>query len=166
MVLARVNQELLVPPLSEKINPNIIGKIEAEIEAFTIGNEDDEFDDLIMGADPYSFWATVVLPHWSARFRDLDFRDFFQRLLRREAPAHVALNIVWVNPQQMSAFEKVWREWLEVAQDPDHCAHTCRKLALIKVFNNLKTITPEAGLLDCEVGVTTQLIYLEKTTLR
>ena len=119
-----------------------------------------------MGADPYSFWLTVVLPHWSARFRDLDFRDFFEGTLRREAPAHVGLNILWVNPQQMKQFEKVWRSWLEVATDPTHHLYACRKQCLLDVFKNLKTVTPEAGLLDCEAGVTGKLILLDKTTLR
>jgi hypothetical protein len=137
-----------------------------EIEAFDVLDTDDAFDDYILGADPYSFWLTIVLPHWSARFRDLDFRDFFEGTLRREAPAHVGLNILWVNPKQMMQFEKVWRSWLEVAADPTHNLYACRKKSLLHVFTNLKSITPEAGLLDCSTGVASQLIILDKTTLR
>lgn len=139
---------------------------EIEIKSFNPSDDDVDFNDYILGADPYSFWVTVVLPHWSARFRDLDFRDFFQGSLRREAPAHVALNIVWVNPEQMLRFEKVWRSWLEVAADPTHNLYACRKKCLLEVFINLKSITPEAGLLDCAAGVSSKLILLDKTTLR
>ncbi len=139
---------------------------ETEIKHFDPSNDDMLFDDYIMGADPYSFWLTVVLPHWSERFRDLDFRDFFEGTLRREAPAHVGMNILWVNPIQMKQFEKVWRSWLEVATDPTHYLYACRKQCLIEVFKNLKSVTPEAGLLDCDTGVTGKLIILDKTTLR
>lgn len=139
---------------------------EIEIKGFDPTDDDDSFDDYIMGADPYSFWLTVVLPHWSARFRDLDFRDFFEGTLRREAPAHIGLNIVWVTPSEMQKFEKVWRKWLEVADDPTHNLYNCRKKCLLDVFKNLKSITPEAGLLDCSTGASSKLIILDKTTLR
>lgn len=139
---------------------------EIEIKGFDPTDDDDSFDDYIMGADPYSFWLTVVLPHWSARFRDLDFRDFFEGTLRREAPAHIGLNIVWVTPNEMQKFEKVWRKWLEVADDPTHNLYNCRKKCLLNVFKNLKSITPEAGLLDCSTGASSKLIILDKTTLR
>ncbi len=146
-------------------NPDIF-EPDTEIKGFIPTDDEVDFNDYIMGADPYSFWATVVLPHWSARFRDLDFRDFFEGTLRREAPAHVALNIVWVTPCQMKMFEKVWRKWLEVAADPTHSLYICRKECLLKEFKELKSISPVAGLLDCSTGASSKLIILEKTTLR
>ena len=163
LVKDEVNKRLLPPYLIRNVVDN---EPEIEIKSFNPSDDDVDFNDYILGADPYSFWVTVVLPHWSARFRDLDFRDFFQGSLRREAPAHVALNIVWINPEQMMRFEKVWRSWLEVAADPTHNLYACRKKCLLEVFTTLKSITPEAGLLDCEVGVSSKLILLDKTTLR
>ena len=138
----------------------------AAAAAFNPFDDDADFNDYLMDADPYSFVVTVVLPHWSARFRDLDFRDFFENMLRREALAHVALNILWVNPVQMQAFERVWRPWLEVATDSTHHLYACRKECLITVLSNLKSITPDAMLLDCKAGVQGSLIVLDKTTLR
>ena len=173
-LLLKVINKRLLPPYLLKIEgqkatetqSQIDPEPETEIKNFDPSDDDDVFDDYIMGADPYSFWLTVVLPHWSERFRDLDFRDFFEGTLRREAPAHVGLNILWVNPQQMKQFEKVWRSWLEVAKDPTHNLYTCRKQCLLDVFKNLKSVTPEAGLFDCAAGVTGKLILLDKTTLR
>lgn len=69
--------------------------------------------DYIPGADPYSFWATVVLPEWYPRFKTDESREFFSEMLHREAPAMVALNILWLGPEQMCAFEKDFRAWLE-----------------------------------------------------
>lgn len=66
----------------------------------------------IPGADPYSFWATVVLPGWHRRFRTQAGRDAFMHLLHTEAPALVALNIVWLSPKQMCEFETTYQRWL------------------------------------------------------
>ena len=63
-------------------------------------------------ADPYSFWMTVVLPYWPKRFQNPDFRKFFENTLRRETPAHIALKIMWVGPEQMHLFETKYHAWL------------------------------------------------------
>ena len=68
------------------------------------------------GADPYSFWATVVMPGWTKRFRQSINRRFFEDMLYREAPALVGLNILWLSPRDMCKFEdsyRLWLEWLE-----------------------------------------------------
>ncbi|MCC7505858.1 MAG: hypothetical protein IT259_11180 [Saprospiraceae bacterium] len=61
--------------------------------------------------DPYSFWATVVLPGYTPRFSDPDFRSFMEEMLRREAPAHVALCIRWLGPEDICCFEALYRRW-------------------------------------------------------
>lgn len=74
------------------------------------------------GVDPYSFWVTIVLPWWPTRFQNPDFRNFFQNTLRREAPAHVGLRILWVSPENMCLFETKYKTWLEAIQIPGDCA--------------------------------------------
>ncbi len=69
-------------------------------------------------ADMYSFWATLVLPAWMKRFHDEDARTFFQHVLYLEAPAHIALNIVWLSPRQLCKFEEVYQNWLTWMQCP------------------------------------------------
>ncbi len=61
--------------------------------------------------DPYSYRASVVLPAWSPRFRDLAFRRTVEATLRREAPAHVILRICWISHRQMRALEAVLEDW-------------------------------------------------------
>jgi len=63
-------------------------------------------------ADAYSFWATLVLPSWLKRFKTASARDLFEHLLYREAPSHVALNILWLSPREMCEFEACYRYWL------------------------------------------------------
>ncbi|HYJ65516.1 MAG TPA: hypothetical protein VEV62_17365, partial [Parafilimonas sp.] len=67
------------------------------------------------GCDPYSFIATVALPAWSQRFRSKENRAVIEKLLQKEAPAHVLLRILWLNPRDFCCFEyefKNWNYWL------------------------------------------------------
>ena len=84
----------------------------------------------VPGSDPYSFWATVVLPSWTERFRNSERRHFFRQMLYREVPAMVGLNIVWLGPRQMYEFEKVLKPWLSSRRLPsalcqDESDHFC-----------------------------------------
>lgn len=63
-------------------------------------------------ANPYEFKATVVLPAWPERARDYNYREYAEEIIRLEAPAHVALDIKWVNRSQMREFEICYRKWL------------------------------------------------------
>lgn len=62
--------------------------------------------------NPYTCVVSIVLPHWQGRFGNMDFRNFFDRQLRMEAPAHTFLNICWVSCQQMAEFELKYKAWL------------------------------------------------------
>jgi hypothetical protein len=67
--------------------------------------------------DPYSFRATIILPCWPKRFRDLTYRNFVEKTIQAEFPAHVAPRIEWVGISQMQRFEKVYKDWLlEISQ--------------------------------------------------
>lgn len=74
--------------------------------------------DYIPGSDPYSFWATLVLPSWHKRFRTKESRDAFEKFLYREVPALVGLHILWLSPKDLCKFEDSYRKWLEWRQNP------------------------------------------------
>lgn len=76
---------------------------------------------LVPFADPYSFWMTAVIPFWPRRFQHPDFRRFFENTLRRETPAHIALNILWVSPEQMGLFEEKYQKWLTGLRMEEDC---------------------------------------------
>lgn len=46
--------------------------------------------------DPYSFRVSVILPGWTKRFFNSDFRAYMERIIREELPAHVLAKICWV----------------------------------------------------------------------
>ncbi|HFA47580.1 MAG TPA: hypothetical protein ENJ95_01025 [Bacteroidetes bacterium] len=102
--------------------------------------------------DPYSFRASVILPYWPKRFNDIAFRNFFEKTLREETPAHIHLKICWIGNDQMAEFEKRYRAWLEVksVKDFDQAALTLRLNELLEILQQLKTIYPAATLHDCE----------------
>jgi len=79
------------------------------------------------GCDPYSFIATIALPAWPTRFRTPENKAVIEKLLQREAPAHVLLRILWLKPRDFCCFEyyfKNWNLWLAKKMcnpDYDHC---------------------------------------------
>jgi hypothetical protein len=74
--------------------------------------------------DPYSFRATVLLPSWPLRFRKMRFRQYVERVLREEAPAHVYLRICWINHCEMQELENCYEPWLRQLADLDHRTYT------------------------------------------
>ena len=133
-----------------------------QVDVATASTYDESSDNEIFVTDPYSFRMTLVLPAWSYRFRNLQFRRFAEDLIRLEAPAHVYPNIYWISFAQMQRFEPVYLNWLkELGRLPVklngthpladldeyenyHRAHE----ALISVMEELKIIYPQARIYD------------------
>jgi hypothetical protein len=122
-------------------------------------------------ADPYSFRVSVVLPGYTPRFTNLVFRDYFERTLRAELPAHILAKICWIGQPQMSVFEEKYKTWLEyrvrtsqsgVAEEEDATLNE-----LLEVLENLSTIYPPGILHDCEedTGTAKRPIVLSRSHL-
>lgn len=62
--------------------------------------------------DPYSFRATVVIPCWPKRLRNRTFRNLVEKTIATQAPAHVHIEVKWVDISEMQRFEKVYYDWL------------------------------------------------------
>ncbi|WP_281636923.1 hypothetical protein [Flavobacterium marginilacus] len=127
--------------------------------------------------DPYSFKATIVLPGYLTRFRNLTFRKYAEKIFRQEAPAHVLLKICWVNASDMIQFQKAYKNWLESYRyfRIRQCSKTllpkdetsfllCHK-QMITALNELNTMYPEGNLFDCHLSETTNPILLGNTAL-
>lgn len=61
--------------------------------------------------DPYSFRITVVLPKYAGRFVDKSFRQFTERLIRMETPAHIRVDFRWMSGQCGKNFETHYSRW-------------------------------------------------------
>ncbi len=62
--------------------------------------------------DPYSFRMSIYLPSWSRRFRAIRFRQFVERTLLLECPAHIIPKICWLSLEDMKRLEEKMEPWL------------------------------------------------------
>lgn len=118
--------------------------------------------------DPYSFVVTIVMPAWRGRFANMAFREFFERTLRLEAPAHVVLNICWVSCDHMGRFESAYRNWLveHARSERNVFDYAITQNTLIDVLLQLRTVFPKGTLHNCEQDNNLRnSIILNKTAL-
>jgi uncharacterized protein len=103
--------------------------------------------------DPYSFRITVVLPGYSMRLRNKNFRQFAERLIRMETPAHVLPRICFVDEENMGKFEEAYNEWLTErtkSKDPLKQASDETLVKLIEVLEEIFTVYEQGRLSDCD----------------
>lgn len=136
----------------------------------------DECDD-VANNDPYSFKATIVLPGYLSRFKNLTFRKYAEKIFRQEAPAQVLLKICWVNAKDLLAFQKKYKIWLENYRQYrlDFCKNMLTPAKetkykkelndLVLALKELNTIYPEGNLYDCQLSESINPIILGNTSL-
>ena len=102
--------------------------------------------------DPYSFRVTVILPGYSLRLRNRYFRQFAERLIRMETPAHVLPRVCFVSEEHMRLFETAYHEWLTERSGKGLCKQAADKTLkkLIEVLGTIYTIYEEGRLTDCD----------------
>ena len=100
-------------------------------------------------ADPYTYRVTVVLPAFTGRFRDMDFRRFVEETLRQEMPAHILPRICWVNSDDMAAIEKAYRDWLAIRSGAATADRAAKIAALNRALTRAKNVYPSSGLHPC-----------------
>ena len=102
--------------------------------------------------DPYTCIAHVVLPFWPGRFINKDFKKFFEKTLKLEAPAHVFLNICWVSCAHMAELEIKYKSWLvENSKENKDKVKLSRTLGeLIDILGRLRNVYPVGTLHDCD----------------
>lgn len=118
--------------------------------------------------DYYSFRITIILPYWPLRFRSMDFRQYVERTIHMETPAHILAKICWIDPENMKQLEDRYAEWLEEAtkQKPERTTLFNLTKALIQKLNKLTTVYPEGVLHDCDSPTTDDdAVILNRTQL-
>jgi hypothetical protein len=63
--------------------------------------------------DPYSLQLSVVFPDWPVRFQQDDFRQYIERTVREETPAHLIVYIHWLDKTAMDTFAGAHQDWLD-----------------------------------------------------
>jgi len=149
-----VFEHLLLRPLQEKVDHFLPVCTEGECKEC----------DLL---DPYSFRVEIILPGYTPRFSNMDFRRYFEKMIHRELPAHILPKVCWIGENQMGELEVNYRKWLEYHRKatrkgkPTLANRSLNKL--IETLNKLYTIYPKGILHDCDDGNDENPIVLGKT---
>jgi len=123
--------------------------------------------------DPYSFRISLIMPYWHDRFQSMEFRRYFEDMVRTETPAHCMIKICWVSNSMMNAFETVYREWMEALasyesdlilkeEKQDFLRIASNKM--IEILTIIHSEYPIAHLHDCDEG-TTNPVLLNNTII-
>jgi hypothetical protein len=122
--------------------------------------------------DPYSFRISIVLPYWVSHFNNMDFRTYFEKMARDEAPAHCMVKVCWINEDAMLLFEICYYTWIQAMaayySDRSLLNETFLTDAnnnLINALYSLHSEYPVATLHDCDESKDTNPVMLGKTVL-
>ncbi len=109
--------------------------------------------------DPYSFRVTVVLPGWTYRFSNPDFRKFLEELIRKELPAHILARVCWIGyrnsgdedaTNEMEQFETAYKKFLLGKTNSGQKQNSTSLKKLNKILTELNSIYPSGNLIDCD----------------
>ena len=128
------------------------------------------------GVDPYSFRVSIVLPGWTERYSNVDFRRFMEDLIQKELPSHIMAKICWIGwpesyemeegeENEMMELEEAYHEWLLSKTNNGQKQHKQKLMRLNKIISTLHTIYPQGRLHDCENDEDQQNIILGRTNL-
>jgi hypothetical protein len=61
---------------------------------------------------------SAIFPAWSPRFSNPEFRLLVEGTLARCCPAHIAVDVLWLNFETMAVFDHLHGEWLRLKRHP------------------------------------------------
>ncbi|UZO81757.1 hypothetical protein NBT05_04635 [Aquimarina sp. ERC-38] len=115
--------------------------------------------------DPYSYRVSIILPGYTFRFSDSNFRNYMENVIRQEIPAHVVARICWIGHRQSEVpdeenglfrFEKAYKEYLEAKTNslgeeeikPE--GENSKLEEMLDKLYSLQTLYPAGRLIDCD----------------
>jgi len=69
------------------------------------------FSGEIISEDFFDLKVSFLLPDWPARFQDERFKDYVTGVFYERIPAHLSNEILWLNVNEMRAFEEKYHAW-------------------------------------------------------
>lgn len=127
--------------------------------------------------DPYSYRVSVVLPGYTLRFANTDFRNYIEKIIKEELPAHVLAKICWIGyrekdvkdpaENQLVQFEKTYKDYLIAKTNLNQEQPEPQLISFIKSLTSLDNVYPTGRLFDCsdENERLSDKIILGKTNL-
>ncbi|WP_299104994.1 hypothetical protein [uncultured Tenacibaculum sp.] len=110
--------------------------------------------------DPYSYRVSIVLPGFTYRFSNTDFRRYMEDVIREELPSHILPRICWVGDRKgivkddkndLLRFEKAYKKYLfaKTGLEQEQPTKQNELPNLIAAIQELNTIYPTGRLTDC-----------------
>ncbi|WP_433763610.1 hypothetical protein [Flavobacterium ginsenosidimutans] len=127
--------------------------------------------------DPYSYRVSVVLPGYTLRFANTDFRNYIEKIIKEELPAHVLAKVCWIGyrekdvkdpaENQLVQFEKTYKDYLFAKTDLNQEQPELQLISFIEALTTLDNVYPTGRLFDCsdENERLSDKIILGKTNL-
>ncbi len=72
--------------------------------------------------DFFSYKLSIILPNWTNRFSNMEFRKLTENLVRQLAPAYISIDFYWLPPQKIKRFEHsylMWKEAFRLLEKPE-----------------------------------------------
>jgi hypothetical protein len=107
--------------------------------------------------DPYSYRVSIVLPGFTYRFSNPDFRRYMEDVIREELPSHILPRICWVGARKgitedndLFRFEKAYKEYLFKRTNSAQEQPKPELKNLMFAMRELNTVYPVGRLTDCD----------------
>jgi len=160
-------ENLLLKPSGNEINNSGIGCMIVGDNLQVTSEEQTEADTFMTSCeegceidlfDPYSYRVSVVLPGYTYRFSNPDFRKYAETVIREELPAHVLAKICWVGDRKsgianaskdLMDFEVAYKNFLIDKSRKDETDLPTSTASLISALTNLNNIYRPGVLFDC-----------------
>jgi uncharacterized HAD superfamily protein len=83
------------------------------------------------------------------------FRQYFEKKIREEAPAHIQMKICWVSNEKLREFESSYKAWIRElatfkATANNHATYQEANDRMLSILAKLNSVYPKATLHDCE----------------
>jgi uncharacterized protein len=115
--------------------------------------------------DPYSYRIHVILPAYSSRFSNMDFRRFVEEVIRQETPAHILPRICWISQEDMVALESAYRAWIYLKAAADKADRTTKLQNFIDTLFKVRNVYPSQKLHECDAPEEERKFLLGLTAL-
>ncbi len=115
--------------------------------------------------DPYSYRLHIILPAYSSRFSNMEFRRFAEEVIREETPAHILPKICWIDRDYLSVLEKQYRDWIYLKAGAETSQRQNKLENFINTLFAVRNVYPTQRLQECLAGDPRDKFILGSTIL-
>ncbi len=115
--------------------------------------------------DPYSYRIHVILPAYSDRFRNMNFRRFVEEVIREETPAHILPKVCWISQENMTELEKLYRDWIYLKAGVEIEEREAKLSNFINKLYQVKNVYEPQKLSECDSDENQPKFILGRTAL-